>query len=175
VTEAREVLAAVVDFCEVEARGWKGRAGTAAKLEPSSTQFLHEAVVGLAAENKAQVDRLKLDGRTIAAGITLFSGDRAWFWKTAYDESYARFSPGVQLTLDLTDRLAADERLSLVDSCAVPGHAMIEHLWGGRVAMADWLVPLSAGSAAFSVGLAAERTRRAMLAPARRMRDRLRR
>ena len=44
---------------------------------------------------------LTIDDRPIAAAITLFSGDRAWFWKTAYDEEHARCSPGVQLALDV--------------------------------------------------------------------------
>ena len=68
---------------------------------PPATQdildFVKAAVVGLAGEHKVAIDRLVLDGQPAAIGITLRSGDAAWFWKIAYDESLARYSPGVML------------------------------------------------------------------------------
>lgn len=168
------VQAALAEFVALEERGWKGRAGTAAACDPAAARFISQAVAALAAEGKACIDRLVLDGRTIAAAITLFSGDRAWFWKIAYDETLARFSPGVQVTLDLGAALAADRGLVLVDSCAIAHHPMIDRLWAGRMAVADWLVPL-AGPASFALAAAAERARRAARAPLRALRDRWRR
>lgn len=173
-SEAGDLRDAVIDFIALEQRGWKGRAGGAAALDPAAAQFMTEAVAGLALDRKARVDRLRLNGRTIAAAITLYSRDYAWFWKIAFDEEFARYSPGVQLAVDLTDVFEADPQLALVDSCAVADHPMIDHLWGGRIAMADWLVPLD-GSFSFSVAAAAERARRMMIAPAKALRNRLRR
>ena len=173
-SEAREVRAAVTDFIALEQRGWKGRAGGAAALDPATAQFMIEAVGELASERKTRVDRLRIDGRTIAAANTLYSGDYAWFWKIAYDEDFARYSPGVQLAVDLTDVFEADRQLALVDSCAVADHPMIDHLWGGRIAMADWLVPLD-GSLSFAAASAAERLRRMIIVSAKALRNRLRR
>ena len=124
-----EIAAAIEAYLALEARGWKGKAGGAAQLDVATRLFLKEAVGALAAEGKARIDLLTLDEKPLAAAITLFSGGRAWFWKTAYDEDYARFSPGVQLALDLTEELGGDAKISLVDSCAVAGHPMIDHLW----------------------------------------------
>jgi CelD/BcsL family acetyltransferase involved in cellulose biosynthesis len=171
---ANEVSKAVADFIAVEANSWKGRAGGAVSRDPNAAAFLAEAVTALAGEHKARVDRLTLDGATIAATITLFSGDYAWFWKIGYDETYARYSPGVQIAHDLTMALEEDESLSLVDSCAVADHPMIDHLWSGRIAIADWLVPLD-GSMSFAVTAAGERARRAIIAPLKALRNRLRR
>jgi len=137
------------------------------------TQFFMQAVTALLGEGKARIDLLKLDGRSLAAAVTLLSGDRAWFWKTAYDEATSRFSPGVQLALDLTEALSKDERIKLVDSCAVADHPMIDHLWGGRIAMADWLMPL-AGQASFAAAIAAEQLRRAVISGAKAVRGRFR-
>ena len=120
------------------------------------------------------MDRIILDGKTIAATITLYSGDYAWFWKIAYDEEYARFSPGVQISLDLTDVFEADRNLAMVDSCAVADHPMIDHMWAGRIAMADWLVPLD-GTASFTAAAFAERARRIAVAPVKALRRRLKR
>lgn len=156
-----EVAAAIEAYLALEARGWKGKAGGAAQLDVATRLFLKEAVGSLAAEGKARIDLLTLDSKPLAAAITLFSGGRAWFWKTAYDEDYARFSPGVQLALDLTEELGGDAKISLVDSCAVAGHPMIDHLWSERLAIADWMMPLdAAGGTALAAAMAAEKARR---------------
>jgi len=173
-SEVRDVSAAIDDFLAVEQRGWKGRAGGAAAYSSATTRFMSEAVAALAAERKARVDRMRLDGRTIAAAITLYSGDYAWFWKIAYDEEFSRYSPGVQLTIDLTDVLEGDRQLALVDSCAVADHPMIDHLWGGRIAMADWFVPLD-GTTSFAIASAAERARGMTIACVKALRNNLRR
>lgn len=170
---ARDVEDALGRYLQVEAASWKGRAGSAAMSDPQAAQFLMQAVTGLASEGKARIDLFTLDGRAIASTITLFAGNRAWFWKTAYDESYARFSPGVQLALDLTKSLANEKGIALADSCAVADHPMIDHLWSGRVEMADWLVPLG-GRASFAAAIAAEHARRAVVAGVKVLRDRLR-
>jgi CelD/BcsL family acetyltransferase involved in cellulose biosynthesis len=82
-SEVREVRAAVAEFIDLEERGWKGRAGSAVAFDPAAAEFMIEAVTALARDRKARVDRLCLDDRTIAAAITLYSGDYAWFWKIA--------------------------------------------------------------------------------------------
>ena len=155
-----EVGAAIEAYLALEARGWKGRLGDAAQ-SGASRAFVREAVLALAAEGKARIDLLTLEAKPVAAAITLFSGDRAWFWKTAYDEDFARFSPGVQLALDLTEDLGRDARVSLVDSCAVASHPMIDRLWHGRLAIADWMMPLGkVGGPALATAIAAETIRR---------------
>ena len=59
----------------------------------------------------------------------------AFSYKTAFDEDYARFSPGVLLqreNLAILDRSAVE----WVDSCAAEAHPMIDHLWRERRAIA---------------------------------------
>src|SRR5690606_28084914 len=56
--EVREVRAAVAEFIDLEKRGWKGRAGSAVAFDPSSAEFMIEAVAALARERKARIDRL---------------------------------------------------------------------------------------------------------------------
>jgi hypothetical protein len=97
-------------------------------------------VSALAAEGKASVARLALDGRAIATIVTLRSGDSAWCWKIAYDEAYSRSSPGVQLLLDVTDELLADASVARADSCATADHPMIDHIWRERLALSDRLM-----------------------------------
>jgi hypothetical protein len=168
--------AALADFLTLEAAGWKGRAGTAAQGDDAVCRFLNEAVGALAVEGKAQVMQLALDGRAIAALVTLRSGDTAWCWKIAYDESLSRASPGVQLLLDATESMLADTSRARADSCATPDHPMIDHVWRERLALADRLmcvVPCNAGL--FTQVCQLETARRAAIRLAKRLRGFVRR
>lgn len=57
--------------------------------------------------------------------------------KIAYDEQYAAYSPGVLMELENL-RLTLDEGLfDWMDSCAIPNHPMINHLWAERRLMGN--------------------------------------
>jgi hypothetical protein len=134
------IATALSDFFTLEASGWKGRAAQASKQKPGHQQFFEAAVIGLAAEGKARVDRLLLDDRPIAASITFKTGNDGWFWKIAYDEDLARFSPGVQLMLDLTNAFLADLTIKQVDGCAVRDNPLINHIWRERLSIGHFVV-----------------------------------
>jgi|HubBroStandDraft_6_1064221.scaffolds.fasta_scaffold33682_3 CelD/BcsL family acetyltransferase involved in cellulose biosynthesis len=145
-TLAREPAAvadALAQFFALEAQGWKGRAGTAAAQDDAIRHFVETAVVDLAAQGQAGVARLSCGDRAIAAGVLLMSGRGAWFWKVAHDESVARASPGVQLTLDLTEQVLGDAAIDWCDSCAAADHAMIDSIWRERRTLADHLIALA--------------------------------
>ena len=172
-TNPAAVAAATEDFLALEARGWKGRAGTAAAEHDELRRFMRTAVDGLAAEGKVSVARILLDGRAIAAAIVLRSGRNAWFWKTAYDEGLARFSPGVMLTVALTEELCDDASITQADSCATSDHPMIDHIWRERLALGDRLVA-ALPQVPFAQVRRLEMLRSAAIASARSIRDRLR-
>jgi CelD/BcsL family acetyltransferase involved in cellulose biosynthesis len=149
-TEPEPVAAAVADFFTLEARGWKGKAGTAAVLDDGTHAFITAAIAALAAEGKVAVNRIFIDGRAIAVTITLRSADTAWFWKIVYDEKFAQHSPGVVLTFAVTEDLVEDTTLIRTDSCATANHPMIDHIWRERLALCDRLIavrPLTSFSA----------------------------
>src|SRR3984957_4305461 len=143
-TEPEAVASAIEDFFELEVRGWKGEAGYAAVFHDDVRRFMKNAVTALAAQGKAAINRIFIDGRAIAAAITLRSGDTAWFWKIAYDENFAPYSPGVVLTLAVTEDLIEDETLHRTDSCATANHPMINHIWRERLELADRLIGVGA-------------------------------
>jgi hypothetical protein len=118
---------------------------------------------------------MSLDGKPIAATVTLRSGDTAWCWKIGYNEGMARFSPGVQLICELTEQLAADRRVARTDSCATADHPMINHLWRERLSLSDRLIALKPSAMPFSLARGMESLRRYGIATARDLRDRIRR
>ena len=139
-TEPEAVAAALEEFLVLEAGGWKGESGTAVACNASILDFVRSAVAGLSIDHKVSVDRLVLDDQPAAVGIVLRSGDAAWFWKIAYDEGLARYSPGVALIALVTERLAADTAIACTDSCATADHAVINRTWSERLALRDLLI-----------------------------------
>lgn len=165
---AAEMKELIEAFLTLEARGWKGRAGTAAGGDTALSTFVEKSVTALAAQGKAQGDLLTLDGVPVAAMIVLRSGASAWTWKFAYDERYAHFSPGVQVALDATRTLLEDATIERADSCTAPGPHMIDRLWHERLALSDRLISLKPGPSAYFSGLCAVETmRRAAISAAK--------
>ena len=81
-------------YLELESRGWKGRAGTAAVQDEKASALHAEFARSMAREGKLSIYELLLDSRTIAMSINIRSNEKLIHWKTTYDEEYSRFSPG---------------------------------------------------------------------------------
>jgi hypothetical protein len=134
-------------FFEVERKGWKGARGTALADDPAGLAFARAALAAFDRAGRLDALALTLDGAPIAAGLVLIAGERAFYWKTAYDEAYSEASPGVQLTLAHSRHLAETPGLKLVDSCAVEDHPMIGRVWGDALEFAHWGLALRPGGA----------------------------
>ncbi len=127
-----EIRHAVEAFLALEAAGWKGRERTAMAIDRYRAAFAREAVYGLAEHDLCRIHSLTLDGRLIASLIVFVEAGVAYTWKTAYDESYAAYSPGVLLMMEVTKQHLDDPNIEMTDSCAVPDHPMISRLWSER-------------------------------------------
>jgi CelD/BcsL family acetyltransferase involved in cellulose biosynthesis len=150
-------------FMALEASGWKGRQGDAFLNDPALATFLRAMTRMMGLEGKCRIYWMALDGRMIAGNIVLIARDRAYFWKTTYDEDYGFASPGVLLTMDMTDRLLQETKIAMADSCAIPDHPMIDHLWRGRMRIADIMMSLHQERAkAFNGAVQREKFRRGL-------------
>ncbi|MET3965640.1 MULTISPECIES: GNAT family N-acetyltransferase [Bradyrhizobium] len=137
-----EIGPALETFLQLEASGWKGKRGTALIQHAGDATFIRRAVLALAETAQCEVITLRAGTTPVAAGIVLRHQDRAFFFKLGIDERFARYSPGVQLTLDLTRHLCADPAIASADSTASADHPMINPIWRGRFAIGDVLIPL---------------------------------
>jgi CelD/BcsL family acetyltransferase involved in cellulose biosynthesis len=155
--EPVDVRARFEMFLALEAAGWKGKRRTALLSSPATAAFAREAVANRAEAGAARVDSIDLGGNPIAMVVTFAAGATAYSWKIAYDEAYGRFSPGVQLMLELPRHLFSDPTLMRIDSCAAADHPMIDHLWSGRLAVGTVVIGPPGGSAVHRIGLAAAR------------------
>ena len=137
-----QVAAALEVFLKLEASGWKGKRGTALVQDDGDAAFVRRAAPALAETGQCEIVTLVAGDMPVAAGIVLRHQDRAFFFKLGIDERFAKFSPGVQLTLDLTKHLCADPAIATADSTASADHPMINPIWRGRFAIGDVLIPL---------------------------------
>ncbi len=132
-TEPNAVAAATDDFLAIEASAITANGGEV-------RGFIKAAVIALAAEGKAAINRVLLDGHPIAAAITLRSGDTAWLWKAAYDKAVARYSPGLMLAASLTEELVENASLERTDSCARADQRVMNRTWSERLPLCDRLI-----------------------------------
>jgi CelD/BcsL family acetyltransferase involved in cellulose biosynthesis len=163
-----DVASAIETFLVCEASGWKGRRGTALMQVEGDATFIRRATKALAASGQCEIVILRAGDTSVAAGIVLRHQDRAFFFKLGVDERFAKYSPGVQLTLDLTRHLCADPKVASADSTASPDHPMINPIWRERFAIGDVLIPLWPNDPMVALIHAALVTRRFALEAARR-------
>jgi CelD/BcsL family acetyltransferase involved in cellulose biosynthesis len=116
-------------FLELESRGWKGRETSALASDPAERRFFENFACGAFARQRLHLLGLFLDGRPIAMKCNLFAAPGSFSFKIAFDESLAKYSPGVLLEWDNTQWLLEQSEIEWMDSCAKPGHFMIGQLW----------------------------------------------
>ena len=137
-----EVARAVEVFLALEASGWKGERGTALRQSEGDLSFIRSATQGLAETGQCEIVTMHAGQTPVAAAVVLRHQDRAFYFKLGIDERFAKFSPGVQLTLDLTRHLCADAVLATANSTASADHPMINPIWRGRLKIGDVIIPL---------------------------------
>ncbi|MEJ5975366.1 GNAT family N-acetyltransferase [Novosphingobium sp. PS1R-30] len=144
-------------FLALEQAGWKGLAGSALATAPGSAQLFRDSLPGAAARGRLERLTLSLDGAPIAMLATFLASPGAFSFKTAFDERYARFSPGVLLQ---RENLAILDRTDIAwsDSCAAADHPMIDHIWRERRAIGRLSIAIGgrARRAAFALVALAE-------------------
>jgi hypothetical protein len=100
----------------------------------------------------------------------MYCGTTAYTWKTAFDASYSKYSPGNLLVDRITDELFAGSDIVAINSCAAE-ESFMGQLWAGRRTMVDMLVPVGRGK---SLAYRMERGRRVGYQYLRSLRDQFR-
>lgn len=153
-----DIDAWIDDFLALERRGWKGKAGSALACSPKKTDFVRAALTAAHRAERLQIRRIALDDKPIAMLINFLALPGSFSFKIAFDEDYARFSPGVLIERDnlgLLDR----KDFTWMDSCAAEDHPMIDSLWRDRRNIVWVSVPLGGvrNAAVFAACRGAER------------------
>ena len=121
-------------FLALEHSGWKGAQGSALASHQATISLFGEALSGAASRGRLERLTLWLDGSPIAMLASFITAPGAYSYKTAFDERYSRYSPGVLLQRENLEVLRNQE-IAWVDSCAAADHPMIDHIWRERRAV----------------------------------------
>ncbi len=154
---------AVAELIALEGRSRLAERGSVLASDPAQAAFFAEICASFAARGQLQLLALRANGQTVAMKCSLLADPGVFYLKIAYEEDYARFSPGIQLeaaALAAFHRRAASQ---WIDSCAFPGNETFNRLLPER----RRLVTLSVAPRT-ARGLAAS----GLIAVARRLRER---
>ncbi len=132
----------ITDFLALEASGWKGRSGSALDDSDHTRAFFTEALMGARTVGKLEMVKLTLDGKPLAMLVNFMTPPGCFAFKIAFDENYARFSPGVLIKIENLKILNRSD-IEWTDSCAVEDHPMINSLWAERREIVRVTVPLA--------------------------------
>ena len=119
------------EFLALEAAGWKGDAGSALACDEATATLFRRSLTGAAERGRLVRLSLRLNDRPIAMLSTFLTPPGAFGFKTAFDEDYARFSPGFLLEREF---LSALGRFGILwcDSCAAADHSVMNQIWYER-------------------------------------------
>ncbi|MHA7818990.1 MAG: GNAT family N-acetyltransferase [Erythrobacter sp.] len=118
----------IAEFLALESAGWKGEEGSALASSASTRAFFKDTLTRAAKAGRLERLALRLDGKAIAMLANFVSPPGVFSFKTTFDETYSRFSPGLLLQIENLQLLARQD-VEWADSCAAEGHPMIERIW----------------------------------------------
>jgi CelD/BcsL family acetyltransferase involved in cellulose biosynthesis len=145
-------------FLALERSGWKGDAGSALACDAATEGFFRAALTGACEAGRLELLRLDCGERPIAMLVNFMTPPGAFSFKIAFDEEFARYSPGVLIQLDNYAVLDRPD-IAWMDSCAAQDHPMINSLWAERRRVVRVTVPLAGAwrRSQFAVVRSAER------------------
>jgi hypothetical protein len=135
-----DVDAWIEAFLKLEASGWKGREGSALAADPAERAYFEAIAREAFRRGQLRMLALRLDGQPIALKCDFLAGRGSFTFKIAFDESYARFSPGLLLEMHNVHRLHAQSQIEWVDSCTHPSNVMFNRVWRERRPMQSLIV-----------------------------------
>jgi CelD/BcsL family acetyltransferase involved in cellulose biosynthesis len=88
---------------ELEAAGWKGKAGTAILSRPQTAKFYRELARAFHERGDLQLSWSTYEDRIIAFDLSILRAGRLWGLKGTYDETVSKLSPGLVLRLKVIE------------------------------------------------------------------------
>jgi hypothetical protein len=128
-TEATDLPQWIEQFLRLEASGWKGQEHTAIASKPYGPAYFQAMAETAFSEGQLLMLGLFLNGEPLAIRCNFVSAPGSFFFKPAYNEAYAKFSPGVHVELETIRILHERAAISWMDSCTSPDNTLLNSLW----------------------------------------------
>lgn len=132
VTEAADLPCELKAFLQVEASGWKGESGTGSAIQLHSElvafyRTLTSTLGNHCGEDRCEINSLYADGRCIASQICMRTNGEYVMPKIAYDEEYARLTPGLLLFEQTLERCCKDSEIRQLNFLTSPAWMDVWH------------------------------------------------
>lgn len=88
------------ELLRIEGSGWKGQENTALKYEPTLQKFYKKYAINACETNSLRFFILYLSDKIIAISMCVEEYKSLWELKIGYDDKWAKYSPGSQLTFE---------------------------------------------------------------------------
>jgi hypothetical protein len=125
----------IEEFLQLEASGWKGKEKSAMNCQDADRRFFEAIARSAFEKGRLSMLAIHLDGQVIASQCNFLAGSGAFAFKVAFDERYARFSPGVLLEIEHIRRLHGSSSVDWMDSCCGRPDTYFDALCNGRKIM----------------------------------------
>lgn len=117
------------DFLNLESSGWKGREDSAMRCRENEALFFSKITRNAFIEKRLMFFRMTLDEKPIAMRCGFLGYEGAFSFKIAFDEAFAKHSPGVLLELEHINYIQNQSDVQWVDSCSMPGSDTLGRVW----------------------------------------------
>lgn len=134
----------IAEFLALEASGWKGRGGSALASTPGNLRYASAMLAEAHRRGRLQIVGIDCGGRPVSRCCNLIAGEGSYAWRTAYDERYAEYSPGVMAEMESVRAFHALPGVSWMDSLTDPRNATLNRLWPHRRTMQSVLLGFGA-------------------------------
>jgi CelD/BcsL family acetyltransferase involved in cellulose biosynthesis len=132
----------IAEFLALEASGWKGRQGGALACTPGNRSFATAMLAEAHRRGRLQLVGIDCGGRPVSRCCNLLAGEGAYAYRSAYDEAYAKFSPGVMAEMESIRCFFEIPGVAWMDSLTDPDNATLNRIWKHRRSMQSILMGL---------------------------------
>jgi len=131
---------AVDELIALEAAGYKLKTGVALVSHPGEPEWFREMCDRFRSAGRLLLYSLQVGDSVVAMQLMLRGGEGIFGLVTAYDEDYARYSPGTQLALDSIDRFHEATDAQWLDTCTWAGNETLSRLYPDQRTVSTVLV-----------------------------------
>lgn len=118
-------------YCDIESRGWKGKALGAINAREDTRAYYHD-IAKVVPADIIVFQELQANGITIAINMCFVTHHIIFDVKTTYDEHYKKYYPGKVLELLNLD-VRKDHSFVRIDSCTNSKNTFMNSLWVERI------------------------------------------
>ncbi len=112
---SEEMRQCVKEFGDLEAAGWKGKAGTAVKVDNAQGKFYVAALEELCSRGEGAVYKWLLNDEVVASNLCVKRNGTLIILKTAYSDEKKAYSPGLFLHKELLKMVFKEQEITTIE------------------------------------------------------------